>query len=162
MLRPITLATLIVLPLPLGLATAYLERPAAAMEGERGHHPPRPPREALEACDGADPGAGCDFETPDGRNLEGTCRRPPHDEGLPLACVPAHAPPGGAEGRPPRPPREALEACKDASDGAACSFQGRRGERMEGTCWRPDQEHPLACRPTNPPPGPPPGERPQN
>lgn len=51
-----------------------------------------------------------------------------------------------------RPPREAVEACQSASQGDACSFSGRRGEWVQGSCEAPPQR-PLACRPSNPPPG---------
>ena len=41
--------------------------------------------------------------------------------------------PGGG-GRPHCPPAAAFEACSDAGDGDACSFTGRRGEEVTGTC----------------------------
>jgi len=47
----------------------------------------------------------------------------------------------------PRPPREALEACKEKSESAKCSFKGREGKEVEGTCWRPSSDKPLACKP---------------
>ncbi|MEM9208276.1 MAG: hypothetical protein AAGA61_03440 [Pseudomonadota bacterium] len=49
------------------------------------------------------------------------------------------------------PPPEAVEACAAATDGDPCSFEGRRGESLEGTCDGPD-DRPLACRPANAPP----------
>lgn len=67
------------------------------------------------------------------------------------------------EGERRGPPPEALEACEGKAAGDACAFEGRRGEAVEGQCFTPDEERPLACRPERPldgPPGPPPeGER---
>ncbi len=63
-------------------------------------------------------------------------------------------PDGGGDGeRPPRPPAEALEACEELEAGDACSFEGRNDETVEGTCFTPGDDKPLACRPSNPPPG---------
>jgi hypothetical protein len=52
--------------------------------------PPRPPREALAACQGKSAGASCSFSH-DGRSREGTCFTPAADK--PLACRPAGPPP---------------------------------------------------------------------
>lgn len=60
----------------------------------------------------------------------------------------------GGEGHPPKPPPEAIEACSDLSSGDACEFSGRNGERVEGSCWSPNSDLPLACRPANAPPPP--------
>jgi hypothetical protein len=61
-------------------------------------------------------------------------------------------------GERPRPPREATEACDGAGAGDSCSFQGRRGEQVVGTCELIDQV--MACVPEGgPPTGPPPGDR---
>ena len=60
----------------------------------------------------------------------------------------AHA--GDDDKRPKRehrgPPPVALEACESSVQGDPCSFEGRRGETLEGTCEAPDDK-PLACRP---------------
>ncbi|MCH9687827.1 MAG: hypothetical protein K0V04_40730 [Deltaproteobacteria bacterium] len=67
-------------------------------------------------------------------------------------------PPGGGQGgesnghRPPPPPREAIDACTDKQTDDDCSFAGREGESISGSCWAPDTEKPLACRPASPPP----------
>ena len=50
-----------------------------------------------------------------------------------------------------KPPKVALEACAAAVQGDQCSFEGRRGESLEGTCEAP-ADKPLACRPEGPPP----------
>lgn len=50
------------------------------------------------------------------------------------------------------PPPEALEACSAAVSGDPCSFEGRRGETLDGTCEAPEDK-PLACRPANAPEG---------
>lgn len=70
---------------------------------------------------------------------------------LSIVCLPmfAIAQPGDGEGRRQGrrgPPPEALAACQGASAGDACSFEGRRGEDVTGTCFARD-ERPLACRP---------------
>ena len=49
------------------------------------------------------------------------------------------------------PPEVALEACASSVQGDPCSFEGRRGEALEGTCEAPDDK-PLACRPEGAPP----------
>ncbi|MEH6830204.1 MAG: hypothetical protein V7661_05120 [Sulfitobacter sp.] len=55
---------------------------------------------------------------------------------------------GGGENRPPR---EAMEACADAKVKQACSFNGRGGEVVKGTCLSPKADVPLACVPANQP-----------
>jgi len=65
--------------------------------GHRG--PPRPPREALAACEGAAVDAACAFDI-DGHHVEGTCK----PVGEALACAPNNPPPGGPMGPPPGPP----------------------------------------------------------
>jgi hypothetical protein len=64
----------------------------------------------------------------------------------PLLLVLLANPPGGGEG-PPCPPREAVEACADKSSDDECSFEGREGETVSGSCFSPDADKPLACRP---------------
>lgn len=49
------------------------------------------------------------------------------------------------------PPEAALEACSTLVQGDPCSFEGRRGDTLEGTCEAPDDK-PLACRPEGGPP----------
>ena len=49
------------------------------------------------------------------------------------------------------PPEAALEACSSSVQGDPCSFEGRRGDALEGTCDAPDDK-PLACRPEGGPP----------
>ena len=49
------------------------------------------------------------------------------------------------------PPKVALEACANSVQGDPCSFEGRRGEALEGTCEAPSDK-PLACRPEGGPP----------
>lgn len=45
------------------------------------------------------------------------------------------------------PPPEALQACADLSEGDACAFSGRRGDRT-GFCFAPPKEDAaLACAP---------------
>lgn len=68
-------------------------------------------------------------------------------------------PPGGpGGGQPPGPPPEAIAACQGKAAGAACSFAGRQGDSLSGTCFAPParqdagstatQSTPsIACRP---------------
>lgn len=49
------------------------------------------------------------------------------------------------------PPPEALEACAAHVEGDACTFEGRRGEDLQGVCFVP-REGELACRPEGAPP----------
>jgi hypothetical protein len=50
------------------------------------------------------------------------------------------------------PPPEAIEACADLSEGAACSFTGRRGD-ASGICFAPPRDDAeLACAPEGGPP----------
>ena len=49
------------------------------------------------------------------------------------------------------PPQVAVEACAAAVQGDTCSFEGRRGETLDGTCESPEDK-PLACRPADAPP----------
>jgi hypothetical protein len=59
------------------------------------------------------------------------------------------------ENRPERehraPPAVALEACSNSVQGDPCSFEGRQGEALDGSCDAPDDK-PLACRPEGGPP----------
>ncbi|MEO1173350.1 MAG: hypothetical protein AAFX94_15055 [Myxococcota bacterium] len=56
------------------------------------------------------------------------------------------------------PPPEALAACEGRSEGDACSFEGRRGGAVNGTCRIPPQSQQLACVPEGGRRGPPPQE----
>ncbi len=49
------------------------------------------------------------------------------------------------------PPEAALEACSNSVQGDPCTFEGRRGETLEGSCEAPSDK-PLACRPEGAPP----------
>ena len=52
----------------------------------------------------------------------------------------------GERGQRRGPPAEAVEACAQARSGDACSFTSPRGD-VTGTCWAPDDDAPLACKP---------------
>ncbi len=57
-------------------------------------------------------------------------------------------PPGDNNGeRPHGPPPEAISACQGKANGAACTFTGRRGESLTGTCFTPPN------KPAGPPAG---------
>lgn len=55
--------------------------------------------------------------------------------------------------RPPQgPPPEALAVCQNLAAQDACTFIGRQGETVSGTCRNgPDGNGPLACAPAQPP-----------
>jgi hypothetical protein len=64
----------------------------------------------------------------------------------------------GAEGPPgPQgsPPQVAIDACAKLSDGASCSFTGKRGETLGGSCHAAPQQSVLACVPAHAPMQPP-------
>ncbi len=71
-----------------------------------------------------------------------------------LASIPlANADPDEREGERRGPPPEAIDACANQSEGAACSFSGRRGEELNGTCLVPPRgEASLVCAPEGGPP----------
>ncbi|MBU2965089.1 hypothetical protein Q4508_09910 [Amphritea sp. 2_MG-2023] len=48
------------------------------------------------------------------------------------------------------PPKEAIEACASAKTGDSCSFSGRQGETIPGTCES-KRDDKLVCAPENPP-----------
>jgi len=77
---------------------------------------------------------------------------------VPLMSASVQAQPGAdGDGHPPRrPPKEAVDACEGADEGDACSFAGREGETLSGTCEGPPDasDKPLACRPEGAPPPP--------
>ena len=116
--------------------------------GVGGPHGP-PPQEAIDACKDLSQGDACSFTTPQ-CSVTGTCQGP---EGKPLACAPEGmgGPEGasGSNGLPP-PPKVAVDACQNLSSGADCSFTGKNGESVSGTCLGP-QGKPLACIPAGAP-----------
>lgn len=46
-----------------------------------------------------------------------------------------------------RPPIEAIKACESLEEGATCSFIGRRGYTVNGSCVIKDSSKPAACKP---------------
>ena len=57
---------------------------------------------------------------------------------------------GGQQGGHRRgPPPQALAACANSTSGAQCSFEGREGRTVSGTCFAPESSLPLACRPAH-------------
>ncbi len=49
------------------------------------------------------------------------------------------------EQRGRKPPGVAIDACLEAAEAGACSFEGRRGEQLSGTCELIQEQ--LACVP---------------
>ncbi len=66
-----------------------------------------------------------------------------------------HSQSDGDQGKRKRrgPPPEAIEACEGKSEGDQCSFEGGRGETVEGTCINPPRNNDLVCAPEGGPPG---------
>jgi hypothetical protein len=64
----------------------------------------------------------------------------------------AKAQPSEQSGKRHGPPQEAREACSNSSEGDSCSFPGRRGDNVAGTCIVPRSEDGLACAPAGGPP----------
>jgi len=51
------------------------------------------------------------------------------------------------EGTRQGPPRQALDACASSSEGTACSFTGKNGDTINGSCVTPPNSSQLACAP---------------
>jgi hypothetical protein len=83
-------------------------------------------------------------------------------------------PPNGNGDHPHGPPPEAISACVSKTVGSSCSFTGRRGESLSGTCETHRPHHPqdgqagasmastaevIACRPPRPNRGEKPGDQ---
>jgi hypothetical protein len=69
-----------------------------------------------------------------------------------ILSVTATAGPDQQSGKRHGPPLDALEACADRTEGAACSFSGRRGD-VTGSCIVPrHNENELICAPEGGPP----------
>lgn len=64
----------------------------------------------------------------------------------------ANAQPDQQSGQRRGPPPEAIEVCADQTEGAACTFSGRRGD-VTGSCIVPPQtSDELVCAPEGGPP----------
>ncbi|HUL95051.1 MAG TPA: hypothetical protein VLT89_03510 [Usitatibacter sp.] len=66
---------------------------------------------------------------------------------------------GGPGGGPHHgPPPEAIEACSGKTSGATCSFMGREGHQVSGTCFSPPPkgDGSSGAKPADAPKGPPP------
>ena len=93
--------------------------------------PPQPPQEAINACSEKSANAACEFSSPRGDKMTGTCEK----ERDQLACRPI--------------PKEAIAACTEKSEGATCEFSSPRGDKMTGTCQKKPEQ--LACVLKEPP-----------
>ena len=54
---------------------------------------------------------------------------------------------GAPKGARPHPPKEAITACEGKKTDDACSFS-HNDQQRQGTCFSPQADKPLACRPT--------------
>ena len=68
----------------------------------------------------------------------------------PASTLAQAAPSGTKEGQG-KPPREAIDACTSLPKNATCSFDGRDGKQLSGTCRAPKTDIPLACAPVEMP-----------
>lgn len=131
-----------------------------------------PPQEAIAACASLSADAACSF-TLDGKAMTGTCAQRRNGSGL--VCHPAGMGAGmgmgggqcggqcdggcgmhGGMGMGPGhrgPPPEALAACKNLSASTACSFQGKNGQAIQGTCLNRPMGGELVCHPNGAPMG---------
>lgn len=64
-----------------------------------------------------------------------------HAEGAPPAGS------GAPSGARPHPPKAAITACEGKKTDDTCSFT-HDGQQRQGTCFSPQADKPLACRPT--------------
>lgn len=64
---------------------------------------------------------------------------------FPLFAQDATPPMGNAD-HPHGPPPEAVAACASKTVGSSCSFTGRRGESLTGTCETHRPHHPQAAQ----------------
>lgn len=128
-----------------------------------------PPQEAFDACSGSSAGSSCSFEGPRG-TINGTCGTIPEDNSK-MVCKPSNrqGPGMGRQGGAGQmngpgqrgttgggmndrrgPPPEALSACEGSNEGNSCSFTGRNGEALSGSCRSHGDQ--LACAPSGRPP----------
>ncbi|MCS5711560.1 hypothetical protein [Candidatus Berkiella aquae] len=50
------------------------------------------------------------------------------------------------------PPQESLDACKNKAENESCSFTGKLGDEVKGTCHKgPHGQGPLGCAPNDGP-----------
>lgn len=71
---------------------------------------------------------------------------------LVLGAAATQANPGSERGGPHGPPPDAIEACAELSEGAACSFAGRHGDTLQGSCVVDERgSSGLACLPADAP-----------
>ena len=126
-----------------------------------------PPEEAFTACSGSSAGSACSFQGMRGDTISGTCGSPPGMSDGKMLCMPSNmrGGPGGMGGQDGNmqggqqgqssdhrgPPAEAISACSGSSEGSTCSFQGMRGDMLNGTCRSYNDQ--LACAPEGMPMG---------
>lgn len=105
-----------------------------------------PPEQAVQACANQSAEATCSFEGRRGQSVEGMCKASRHSEGL--VCRPNRGRHHhGRRGHRPGPPEQAITACANQSANATCSFEGRRGQSVEGMCIERRHGDGLVCRP---------------
>jgi hypothetical protein len=144
---------LFIVAVAVSIDVATAQSPPPTQGGDASGEHRGPPPEALAACKAAKLNQTCSFVAPVG-TVNGMCWQPDADH--PLACRPQRGRPdtgksggdGGthASAEHRGPPPEALAACQGHKSNDACSFGSPRGTE-NGTCFQPDDGHPLACRP---------------
>ncbi len=84
----------------IGLLIVAMTAPAFAAEEENQRRLPRPPVEAIEACEGITAEATCSFVNRRGHEIDGTCR----ERRERVACVPDRRPGKRRDARGEEPP----------------------------------------------------------
>jgi len=103
------------------------------------HHGFGTSQAAIDACASLASGAACTFTGHHDRMLNGTCAAGA-DASAPLACKPDPSQFG--------PPQAAIDACASLAASAACTFSGREGQEVTGTCQqKPGDDTTLVCLP---------------
>lgn len=102
-MRQITLPPLLGLLAVLAATALFVAAATAQPAPQRSDDDrPPPPPESLQACASLGAGAACEFKTPRGDTMKGTCWAP---EGKPLACKPKDRPNNKPRGQDPRSER---------------------------------------------------------
>lgn len=121
--------------------------PSDAAQGGQGLRQ-GPPQEALDACASLTEGATCSFTQANGNTINGTCFTPPNLDAL--ACAPQGMNQPDGRGQTPAgqtPPQQAVDACANSTQGAACSFNLKNGNTINGSCIIPPNSTDLTCAP---------------
>ena len=92
------IALIVMLTLGFGIRLEISAQPGQGSQGKRPERgrPPQPPQEAIDACNGKSDGTTCEFTSPHGNAITGTCQTIQSQS----ACVPSNRPYTGQQGDP--------------------------------------------------------------